>query len=55
MYSPSVVLSIEQEVRTHNGDTHSHDAKNNQDEHHEAVHIVDFVGPKRCEDEVPEE
>ena len=53
--SPSVILSVEQEVRTHNGDTHSDNAKDNQDQHHEAVHVVDFVGPKRCEDEVPEE
>lgn len=54
MCSPSVVLSVEQEVRTHDGDTHSHNAEDNQDQHHEAVHIVDFVGPKGCEDEVPE-
>lgn len=52
--SPSVVLGVEQEVRAHNGDTHGHDAQDNQDQHHEAIHIVDFVGPKRCEDEVPE-
>lgn len=55
LHSPSVVLSVEQEVRTHDGDTHSHDTQDDQDQHHEAVHIVDFVGPKRCEDEVPEE
>lgn len=55
LHSPSVVLSVEQEVRTHDGDAHGHDAQDDQDQHHEAVHIVDFVGPKRCEDEVPEE
>lgn len=51
--SPSVVLGIEKKVCTHNGDTHSHNAQDNQDQHHEAIHIVDFVGPERCEDEVP--
>lgn len=54
-HSPSVVLSVEQEVRTHDGDAHGHDAEDDQDQHHEAVHIVNFIGPKRCEDEVPEE
>lgn len=49
---PSVVFSIEQEVCTHDGDTHSHNAQDDQDQHHETIHIVDFVGPKRCEDEV---
>ena len=53
-FLPSVVLSVEQEVCTHDGDAHSHDAKNNQNQHHETVHIVYFVGPERCEDEVPE-
>lgn len=53
--SPSVVLGIEQEVGAHDGDTHGHDAEDDQDQHHEAVHIVNFVGPERCEDEVPEE
>lgn len=54
-YSPSVVLSVEQEVRTHDGDAHGHDAQDDQDQHHEAVHIVDFVSPKGRKDEVPEE
>lgn len=53
--SPSVVLSVEQEVRAHDGDAHGHDAQDDQDQHHEAVHVVDFVGPKGREDEVPEE
>lgn len=51
--SPSVVLGVEQEVRAHDGDAHGHDAQDDQDQHHEAVHVVDFVGPERCEDEVP--
>lgn len=51
--SPSVVLGVEQEVRAHNSDAHGHDAEDDQDQHHEAVHVVDFVGPERREDEVP--
>lgn len=44
--SPSVVLSIQQEVRAHDGDAHRHDAEDDQHQHHESVHVVDFVGPK---------
>lgn len=51
--SPSVVLGVQQEVCAHNGDAHGHNAQDDQDQHHETVHIVDFVGPERCEDEVP--
>lgn len=50
---PSVVLCIEEEVCAHNGHTHSNDAQNHQNQHHEAIHIVDFVCPKWCENEVP--
>lgn len=45
-HSPSVILSIEQEVRAHDGHAHRHNAQYNQDQHHEAVHVVDFVGPE---------
>lgn len=55
IHSPSVILSVEQEVRADDGDAHGHDAEDNQDQHHEAVHVVDFIGPKGREDEVPEE
>lgn len=51
---PSVILGVEQEVRAHDGDTHSDDAQDHQDQHHEAVHVVDLIGPERREDEVPE-
>ena len=53
-YSPSVVFSIEEEVCADNGYTHSHDAQDHQDQHHEPVHIVNLVGPEWGEDEVPE-
>lgn len=53
-HSPSVVLSIEQEVRANNGDTNCHDAEDDQDQHHKTIHIINFVGPKGCEDKVPE-
>lgn len=51
--SPSVVLSIEEEVSADNCDTHGDNAEDNQDQHHEPVHVVDLVGPKWSEDEVP--
>lgn len=54
-HSPSVILGVEQEVRAHDGDAHRHDAQDDQDQHHEAVHVVDLVGPERREDEVPAE
>lgn len=53
--SPSVVLSVQQEVCAHNSDAHGHNAQDDQDQHHETVHIVDFVGPEGREDEVPVE
>lgn len=54
LHSPSVVLSIEQEVCANNGDTNRHDAEDDQNQHHKTVHIVNFVGPKGGEDKVPE-
>lgn len=51
---PSVVLGVEQKVRAHDGDAHGHDAQDDQDQHHEAVHVVDLVGPEGREDEVPD-
>lgn len=53
-HSPSVVLSIEQEIRANNGDANCHDAKDDQDQHHKTIYIINFVGPKGCEDKVPE-
>lgn len=53
-HSPSVVLSIEQEVRANDGDANCHDAEDDQDQHHKTIYIINFVGPKGCEDKVPE-
>lgn len=53
-HSPSVVLSIEQEVRADDGDADCHDAEDDQNQHHKTIHIINFVGPKGCEDKVPE-
>lgn len=52
-YLPSVVLSIEQEVSTYYGNTHSNDDHDYEYKHHESIDIVDLIGPERCEDEVP--
>lgn len=54
LHSPSVVLSIEQEVCANDGNANRHDAEDNQNQHHKTVHIVNFVGPKGGEDKVPE-
>ena len=51
--SPSVVLGVEQEVGAHDGDADSDDAQDHQHQHHEAVDVVDLVGPERCEDKIP--
>lgn len=53
-YIPSIILSIQQEVHTDDGDTHRHDNENEEHEHHKAVNIVYFICPERCEDEIPE-
>lgn len=50
---PSVVLGIEQEVCTHDGNTDGHDDQDDEDEEHKAVHIVDLVRPERREDKIP--
>ena len=49
---PSVVLRIEQEVRTDDGDTHSDHHHDQEDQQHEAKHVVDLVLPERREDEI---
>lgn len=54
LHSPSVVFSIEQEVCANYGDTNCHDAEDDQDQHHKTIYIINFVGPKGCEDEIPE-
>lgn len=52
---PSVVFCIEKEVGTDDGDADSNDAQDHQHQHHKSIHIVNLVGPERCENEVPEE
>jgi hypothetical protein len=51
---PPVVLCIEQEVGAHDGHAHRYDHQNHKHEQHEAVNIVDLVGPERRKDEIPE-
>ena len=55
MYLPSVVLSVEQEVCADDGDANSDNGQDDEDQEHEAVHVVDLVSPERGEDEVPGE
>lgn len=51
--SPSVVFSIEEEVGTDDGHAHSHNAQDHQHKHHESVHIINLIGPERCENKIP--
>ena len=51
--SPSVVLCIEEEVGADDGDADSDDGEDDEHKQHEAIHIVDLVGPERREDEIP--
>lgn len=50
---PSVVFRIQQEVCAHNGHAHGDHSQDAEHQQHEAVDVVDFVCPKRGEDEVP--
>lgn len=50
---PSVVFSVEKEICADNRDTNGDDDENQEDQKHETIDIVDFVGPEGCEDEVP--
>jgi hypothetical protein len=43
---PSVVLCVEQEVGADDGDADGDDGQDDEDEQHEAVHVVDLVGPE---------
>lgn len=51
---PSVVFCVEKEVGTDDGNTDSNNAQDHQHQQHKSIHIVNLVGPERCEDEVPE-
>ena len=53
-YLPPVVLRVEQEVGAYNGDADGDHGQDEEHQQHEAVHIVDLVGPERREDEIPE-
>lgn len=50
---PSVVFSIEQEISADNSNTDGDYNQNQNDEEHEAVHVIDLVGPKRSKNEIP--
>ena len=52
-YEPAVVFCIEKEVGANNGDADGDDGQNHVDQQHEAVHIVNLVGPEGGKDEVP--
>ena len=50
---PSVILSVEQEVGTNDGNTNGDHDENQNNKEHEAVHVVDLVCPERCENKIP--
>ena len=50
---PSVIFGVQQEISANNGDTNCHNDENHEDEQHESVDVVDFICPKRSENEVP--
>lgn len=43
---PPIVLRIKKEVGTDDGDADGDDSKDNEDEQHEAIDVVDLVGPE---------
>lgn len=47
-----MVLGIKQKVGANNSDTGRDDEQNAEDKEHEAINIVDLVGPERGEDEI---
>ena len=51
---PVVVLGVEDEVRGDDGGAHAHDHEDQEDQHHEAVHVVKLVVPEAREDEIPD-
>lgn len=57
-YSPShlppVIFGIKKEVCTNNSYANSHNAEDDQNQHHKAIYIVDLVCPERGKYEIPE-
>lgn len=49
---PTMVLSIQYEVGAYNRGATSDRNQNDEHQQHKSVHIIDFVSPKRCENEV---
>lgn len=53
VHKPSVIFGIQKKVGTNDGDANSDDCQNDKHEEHEAVDVVNLVGPERCEHKVP--
>lgn len=49
---PPIVFSVQQEISTNNCHTNGDNHQNDEDQQHESVHIVDFIGPERRENEI---
>lgn len=49
---PAVVLCIQYKIRGDDGSAHCDHGEDDIDEEHEAIDVVEFVGPKRSEYEV---
>lgn len=51
---PSIVFGVEQEIRADDRDANGDDDEDQEDQQHEAVDVVNLVGPERRKNEVPD-
>ena len=52
-HKPSIVFSVQQEVRANDGHTDGDNNQNQKHQQHKAVDVVDLVCPERRKDEIP--
>ena len=50
---PAVILGVEKEVCTDDGDTNRDDHQYYQHQQHKPIHVIDLIRPERREDEIP--
>ena len=46
MLSIPIILCVEEEIGANDGDANCDDCKNDENQEHEAVDVVDLVGPE---------
>lgn len=51
---PSVILSIQEKISANNCNACGNDSQQQHDQKHESINVINFVGPKRCENKIPE-